>query len=146
MINEISVEKFCCEDISKIENYDKAVADTTQTWHCHHRLELIATGAVVDSSAQDLKDWGIYYNRPADELIFLTKSEHHKLHSLHMSNEQKQKLSKSKLGIRNPMYGKHHSEEHTRKLKEAWERRRLTPVSEETRKKMSESAKRRKKL
>ena len=35
----INVKKFCCEDISKIENYAAAIADTTQTWECHHRME-----------------------------------------------------------------------------------------------------------
>lgn len=44
------MERYCCEDISKIENYEEAVADTTQMWHCHHRLELVKTGAVVDST------------------------------------------------------------------------------------------------
>lgn len=39
MISEKAVEKICCEDASKIENYDKAVADTTQIWICHHRSE-----------------------------------------------------------------------------------------------------------
>ena len=38
------------------------------------------TEAVVNSTKQDLIDWGIYYNRPASELIFLTGSEHIKLH------------------------------------------------------------------
>lgn len=27
-------------DLTKIENYDKAVVDETQVWECHHRLEL----------------------------------------------------------------------------------------------------------
>ena len=69
MINERCVKAFC-KDYTKIENYEKAVADTTQTWDCHHRMELVVTGAVVDSTVQDLKDWDIYYDRPADELIF----------------------------------------------------------------------------
>lgn len=56
MISENYVKRYCCEDISKIENYDKAIADTTQVWECHHKMELIATGAVVDSAQQDLKD------------------------------------------------------------------------------------------
>lgn len=30
---------FCRDDLSKIENYDKAMADSAQTWDCHHRLE-----------------------------------------------------------------------------------------------------------
>ena len=37
MINEYCAKKFCCEDPSLIENYALAVADTTQTWDCHHR-------------------------------------------------------------------------------------------------------------
>ena len=37
MICEHYARKFCCEDISLIENYALAVADTTQTWDCHHR-------------------------------------------------------------------------------------------------------------
>lgn len=29
-----------CQEYWKIENYDLAMADTTQTWHCHHRHEI----------------------------------------------------------------------------------------------------------
>lgn len=102
MIYKNTVKRYCCEDISKIENYDKAVADTTQTWDCHHRMELTKTGAVVDSSRQDLIDWGIYYNRSADELIFLTHSEHQRLHT------------KGKGSFK----GRSHSEETKRKITE----------------------------
>ena len=31
MISKV-VKRYCCEDISLIENYDKAVADNTQIW------------------------------------------------------------------------------------------------------------------
>lgn len=31
MINEKKVKRFCKEDLSKIKNYDLAIADTTQT-------------------------------------------------------------------------------------------------------------------
>ena len=65
---------YCNEDISLIENYEKAVADLNQTWHCHHRREL-------ETSRKELIKIGEYYNRPAEELIFLTKSEHNSLHS-----------------------------------------------------------------
>ena len=34
-------KNYCSEDISLIENYDKAVNDKEQTWHCHHRREII---------------------------------------------------------------------------------------------------------
>lgn len=126
MIKEYNVKKFCCEDISKIENYYKAVNDKTQTWDCHHKMELIKTGAVVDSSKQDLIDWGIYFDRPADELIFLTSTEHISLHW------------KGKKGKPGPNKGKHHSEEWNRKISEA---KKCKPRSEETRRKLSETHK-----
>ena len=36
MINLTKVKRFC-KDYTKIENYEEAVKDTTQTWHCHHK-------------------------------------------------------------------------------------------------------------
>ena len=73
MICERTIKKFCKEDISLIENYDKAITDDTQTWDCHHRRETVL-------SRKDLIEIGEYYNRPACELIFLTHSEHLRLH------------------------------------------------------------------
>lgn len=80
MICEITIKKFCknCE-IHLIENYDKAMADTTQTWVCHHRLELNSDGRYLHSS-KELMEMGLYYDRPANELILLTKSQHQILH------------------------------------------------------------------
>ena len=40
MINFYRVKKFCKDDISLIENFEKAVNDKEQTWDCHHRREL----------------------------------------------------------------------------------------------------------
>ena len=96
--------KYCCEDISKIENYELAKRDNFRGWVIHHRLELVETGAAVDSTKQDLRARGIYYNRPASELIYLTRSEHQKLH---------------RTGKPGPNRGKHFSEEHKRKLLES---------------------------
>lgn len=39
-------------------------------------------------------------------------------------------------GKKNPFFGKHHNSETRLKLKKAWEKRRLIPVSQETREKM----------
>ena len=133
MICEKTIKKFCKDDISLIENYDKAVADKTQVWHCHHRRETIF-------SKSDLIEIGEYYNRPACELIFLTPNEHHRLHNLgkHHSEESRKKLSQKKKGENNPMFGKHHSAETRKKMSEA---NKGKHISEETCKKMSEAHK-----
>src|SRR5574344_1456034 len=107
MISKRSAKAFCREDISLIENYDKAVSDTTQMWHCHHRRETIF-------SKSDLIEIGEYYKRPACELIFLTSLEHNRLHKLGkcLSAETRKKLSEAKKG-------KHPSEESCKKMSEA---------------------------
>lgn len=114
MIDKKRAIKYCKNDISLIENYDKAIADKTQVWHCHHRRESIY-------SRSGLIEIGEYYNRPACELIFLTKSEHMRLHNLgkSLSAETRKKISEAKNGENNPMFGKHLSEETRQMLSEA---------------------------
>lgn len=73
MINEKYAKSYCCEELSLIENYELAIADTTQMWEIHHRRGTIY-------SKKDLKEIGEYYNRPAAELIFLTPTAHRLLH------------------------------------------------------------------
>lgn len=70
------IKAYCCEDISQIENYEKAVNDKTQMWVCHHRNEI-----TMKARRSTLKRLNLYYNRPASELIFLTNSEHSALHA-----------------------------------------------------------------
>ena len=74
-----------CKDPTKIENFNEAFCDETQTWECHHRLEtqfIDGTPRPIDAqiTAKELKALDMYYNRPAEELIFLTKAEHRILH------------------------------------------------------------------
>lgn len=111
MINEKSAKAYCCDDLSLIENYDKAVADTTQTWHCHHRGEILPCGRF---SIADLKKFGLYYKRPASELIFLTKAEHIRLHKTGVlrNDATKKAISDAKKGI--PL-----SEAHKKAISEA---------------------------
>ena len=120
MISEKNVNKMCRDDISLIENYDKAVADETRVWHCHHRRESIY-------SRKDLIEIGEYYNRPACELIFLTSEDHVSLHH------------KGKASTK----GKHWkmSEETKRKISLAKNGRKLGPMSEEAKRKHSEALK-----
>lgn len=133
MINLKNVKKFCKNDISLIENYDKAIADKTQVWDCHHRRETIF-------SKSDLIEIGEYYNRPACELIFLTPTDHRRLHNLgkHTSEETKKKNSEAHKGKPTWNKGKHLSAETRKKLSEANKGKSL---SEETRKKLSEANK-----
>lgn len=81
---------YICEDFENIENYEQAIADTENMWICHHRLELDEEGHRLNTM-QQLKAKNMYYHRPSEELIFLTNSDHWKLH---MNEEQKKRLSK----------------------------------------------------
>ena len=86
MICERTVKNFCCEDISLIENYERAI-NSPERWDCHHRLE-----TELGLSRQELKDLNLYLNRPANELIFLTRKEHV---ILHMTSERINKLKET---------------------------------------------------
>ena len=80
-------EPYCncfCRNPGFIENYDKAIADTTQTWYCHHRLETHNSDGerrLVDITSEELIALDTYYDRPPEELIFLTAKEHQSLHN-----------------------------------------------------------------
>ena len=99
---------YCKDDIALIENYDKAISDSEQTWHCHHRKEII-------TSKKELIENNEYFNRPANELIFLTHSEHN---SLHKKGKHRSYETKKKLVIANK--GKKMSEEAKQKLSDAF--------------------------
>lgn len=112
MISEDNVKYFVREgEMKKIENYDKAIADKTQTWHCHHRLEFTLDGEFAHSK-EELKRLGMYFNRPYFELIFLTPVEHKRLHNKAQSEAQLEKMRKA-------LKGKSFSGEHKKKISEA---------------------------
>ena len=120
MINERRARRYCKEDLSKIKNYAKAIADTMQVWDCHHMTE-----TWWGCTKKDLIENECYYNRKACELIFLTHAEHTRLHNKGrtFSEETRQKLSEALKGKPSPRKG--------------------VTLSDETRKKMSDAAKRR---
>lgn len=99
MINESQARKYCREDITLIKNYAEAVADTTQTWICHHRNAEPFTGFCT----ADLVKMNMYENRPASELMFVTRKTHVEIHSSghtckHHSEESRKKISESRNG------------------------------------------------
>lgn len=128
MINEAQVRRYCREDLSLIENYYEAVR-SEEPYECHHRYEL-NDGLVL--SVNDLKNMGLYFKRPASELIFLKRIDHKHLHTKgsahpfygkHPSEETKEKISESRkgkcAGEKHYLYGKHLSEEHKKKIGDA---------------------------
>lgn len=139
-----------CKDIENVENYQKAVADNFKCWECHHRLETHLPNGKrrdVNISRKELIALRMYYNRPAYELIFLTRSEHNKLHhkgknhhyyKKPMSEEQRKKISNAMKGEKNPFYGKHHSEETRKQISEA-QKGKPKPRSNEAIKKTAEA-------
>ena len=144
MICEHTVKKYCCEDLSKIENYEEAV-NSPKMWNCHHRLETHNSDGerrLIDLISAELIALDTYYHRPADELIFLTPGEHQRLHrkgrpGWQHSDETKRKLSELQKGNQNHK-GHHHSEETKRKLSEV---NKGHYHSDETKRKLSEVAK-----
>ena len=135
-----------CKEPEKIENYEKAAADNFVGWRCHHRLETHNSDGerrLVDITPAELQALGMYYNRPASELIFLTISEHHSLHNSGSGNpmrneESRKKDSEAHKGEKNPMYGKHHTEEARKKISEGNKGKKY---SEEAKKKISDAKK-----
>lgn len=85
-------KNYCfCMSPELIENYDKAIADESQTWECHHRNERFYT-------KQELIDLELYYNCPPCELIFLTHKEH--MNEYHKGIAQaKKEIGEGKKGI-----------------------------------------------
>ena len=140
MINESRARKFCKEDISKIENYDLAIADTTQVWDCHHMTE-----TWWNCTAKDLIENECYYNRKACELVFLTKAEHTRMHwkGKHHTEETRKKISEVHKGKPSFWKGMHLSEETKKKISEAMKEKKRKPASDERRKKISEALKNR---
>lgn len=97
------MKAYCSEPLENIENYDKAIADKEHMWHCHHRLEVQGQ---FRNSKELLERCGMYWDRPANELIFLRMDEHRRLHAVgnkygtvkKLSDETKRKIAEKRMG------------------------------------------------
>ena len=132
-----------CKDYENIKNYEAAKKDNFIGWCCHHRLETHNSDGerrAVYITASELKALGMYWNRPADELIFLTRREHAILHQKgkHRSEDTRNKISEAHKG-------KHFSEEHKRNISEGQRGEKNhnygKPKSNETKNKLSNAFK-----
>lgn len=138
MISTKRLFKYCCENPAKIENYNIAAEDTSAVWVVHHRLETHYKNGKKRKNQitkADLISLGLYWNRPASELIFLKNTEHN---SLHMDKKRREEVGK----MRGWINKKHHSEESKKKMSEshkgksAWNKG--VPMTEEQKKRLSE--------
>lgn len=128
-----------CTKPELIENYEKAINDTTQTWVCHHRLETHNSDGIlrqVALSQKELDALGMLYDRPPEEFIFLTQAEHRILHNSFrdyskITDEARQNRSKAAKLRASKM-----TEEERRKVYGIWKGKKQ---SEETKRKMSVS-------
>ena len=123
------LKQYCSEPLENIENYDKAVADTENLWDCHHRAEILPCGVY---SREDLKKVGMYWHRPASELIFLRHDEHIRIHVSNLSTKTRRMMAESHRGNL-------HSSETRLKMAESHRGRHLP---DETRRKIGEAVRR----
>lgn len=126
MFNSKMAQRYCCEPIESIQGF-KAASESSEKYHIHHKFEEMGLSIV------DLKELGMYYNRPACELVFMNGREHIRMHSTRdLSEAYKHILWK-------PGHVPEFTETHRRHISEA---KKGVPVSDEHRAKISESCKR----
>ena len=118
------MSKMICLEKEKIENYQLAKADNFKGWVIHHRLETHNSDGerrLVIISKAELIALDMYYNRPASELIYLTRSEHAYLHGV-ADSDKINKLIRSRIGTHNSVLHmeaicKSNSEKYSKKVR-----------------------------
>jgi len=137
------MRKYFCENIELIENYQLAKSHNFKGWVIHHRLETHTSDGekrIVELTRFELDALGMYYNRPASELIYLTRGQHNTIHKKgkpcignighKVSEETKRKMSKvDKSYMQTEAY---------RAALRAGKAKSNYKISDETKKKMSE--------
>lgn len=61
------LKQICSGKIEEIENFSEAINDSKHMWDLHHKLGL-------NHSIEELKEAGLYFHRPANELEFLRRT------------------------------------------------------------------------
>lgn len=82
--NREVLNRYCIlEEIEKVQNYELAKADGFKKWVRHHRLETHTSDGFlrpVQITKAELIALDMYYDRPAEELIWLNISVHRIVH------------------------------------------------------------------
>lgn len=110
MFSSRQAKVYCCEDVQRIEGYIEA-SQSKENYDIHHRFEEMGL------SSRDLINLGMYYNRPACELLFMLRTEHTKMHKQNVKNCFDQ-ISKFTEWSRNAWK----TQEHRKKQKEGLQR------------------------
>lgn len=98
--------KRICKDYMNVENYTEAINDENNTWVLHHRRE-VQDGFNIWSRNELIKI-GQYYNVPANDVIFLRKDVHRRLHNLAINVKTGEfSCARHLTGEKNGMFGKH---------------------------------------
>lgn len=90
---------YCSDDRNCILNYQNAINDGNNMWELHHILESHTSDGwlrPVFISRKELKALGMYYKRPSNEFILLTKKDHFNIHSMGRYFSKFNRISKQK--------------------------------------------------
>lgn len=128
MISVKQARWFCADDISLIPNYKEAI-ESDEVWDCHHVNEIQPDGTIA--SAEHLIRNKVYYKRPWWELVFVSHVQHAKMHDDvnkafklgRHSKEAKKKSALKQTGRVGANKGKKYSEETRRRMSEAAKKR-----------------------
>lgn len=94
---------FAPGELSKIENFNEALSCRFYKWDIHHRLEVNPDGS-RGLLKEQLIEMGLYYHRPASELIFLTEHTHHQLHGRTQAFRKKVTKAEPHLNLEDPAW------------------------------------------
>lgn len=87
------MKRYCKDPISCIENYELAVNDQVNKWDLHHKDEID-----LNKSRKELKEMELYWNCPAERLIFLPHNEHISIHAKLIKESTRKKMSDAHKG------------------------------------------------
>lgn len=86
MIADLNYLRRICKNIEEIENYEQAVNDLENKYECHHRMEIQPDGTKL--TKKWMIEHKIYFNVDPCMLIFLTTTEHRKIHHKNKINSE----------------------------------------------------------